>query len=392
MIEYKNVKIFTDDIDQATIQQVYDFQKSPLFPDVPIRIMPDCHAGKGSCIGLTAKFTEKVCPSVVGVDIGCGMLVIELGNIDIDLDRLDAVVHEYIPCGRDVSRRRKEAVELIKKLYCYRDLKNLDRLEASLGTLGGGNHFIEVDKDEEGNKYLVIHSGSRNLGKQVAEIYQYAAIRERKQREKGGQELIKKMKEEGRQKEIEAALAELRAKEPSLPDDLCYVTGENAEKYLHDMRLCQEFAIMNRQIMADNIVRVMKWKSVGSFTSVHNYIGKDDIIRKGAISAYEGERVIIPLNMRDGSIIGIGKGNADWNYSAPHGAGRVLSRSEAKKLISLDEYKASMEGIYSTTIDLSTIDESPMAYKPSEEIIALIEPTVTIERIIKPIYNFKAAE
>lgn len=392
MKEFENVKIFTDDIDQETLNQIYEFQKSPLFTGVPIRIMPDTHSGKGACIGFTAPITDKLCPAIVGVDISCGMLVHELGSIDIDFERLDDVVHKYIPCGREISRRREEAVNLIKQLKCYKELKSLDRLEASLGTLGGGNHFCEIDTSEDGDKFLIIHSGSRNLGKQVADIYQHKAIRERKDRDNKSKEIITELKLQGRQSEIEATLKQIRQSTPSIPDDLCFVTGENLDNYLYDMRICQKFATFNRQIMANNILRMMKWKSIDSFTTLHNYIGEDNIIRKGAISAYKGEKVLIPLNMRDGSLICIGKGNKDWNYSAPHGAGRRLSRSQAKKQLSLEAYKEDMQGIYTTTVNSSTIDEAPAAYKPATEIMELIRDTVEIKEVIKPVYNFKASE
>lgn len=391
MQEYSNVKIFANIIDQPTLEQIYGFQKSPLFVDVPIRIMPDAHCGTGSCVGMTAPITDKIAPAVVGTDIGCGVRVVKLGNIDIDFERLDSVMHNYVPSGRDVGASRNEAKELIRKLRCYRELHDLNRLEASLGTLGGGNHFGEIDTGADGCKYLVIHTGSRNLGTQIAKIYQYRALRERKHKaEVRRKELAQQLKAEGREKEIEAMMKELKAKEQPLPADLSYVSGENLDDYMHDMRLCQKFAVLNRKIIADTVIQMMKWKVLDSFESVHNYIGDDNIVRKGAVSAYKDEKVIIPLNMRDGSLLCIGKGNADWNYSAPHGAGRIMSRSQARKNISLDDFKETMKGIYTTSVGTSTIDESPFAYKPADVIIEAIKDTVDIIEVIKPIYNFKA--
>lgn len=397
------LKIFTDNIEPQALNQIYTLIKQPAFADCKIRIMPDVHAGAGCVIGFTADLGDKVIPDIVGVDIGCGMLTVELGKIDIDLSKLDDIIRKYVPNGRNVHETEDNFSEsIINQLYCKDSLKNVDWLKRSCGTLGGGNHFIEVDIDDNGNKYLVIHSGSRNIGKQVAEIYQQMAVDDlsgANSLEEETKKLIEDYKRTGRQKDIQRGIAELKRKfQPKLgvPKELSYLTGEHREMYLHDMKLCQEFAKVNRITIADQILIHLFGHSVAlykTFETIHNYIEHDtNIVRKGAISAKEGEIVLIPINMRDGCIIGKGKGNADWNYSAPHGSGRIMSRSKAKETVSLEEFEQSMKGIYTTSVNQSTIDESPMAYKPIEEIVANIQDTVEIVKIIKPIYNFKASE
>lgn len=398
-----DLKIFTENIEPQALNQIYTLIKQPAFADCKVRIMPDVHAGAGCVIGFTADLGDKVIPNIVGVDIGCGMLTVELGNIDIDFAKLDEIIRKYVPSGRNVHETEDGFSEsIINQLYCKDSLKNVEWLKRSCGTLGGGNHFIEVDTDDNGNKYLVIHSGSRNIGKQVAEIYQQMAIDDLSgvnDLEEEIKKLIEDYKRTGRQKDIQRGIEELKRKfQPklSVPKELSYLTGEHREMYLHDMKLCQEFAKVNRITIADQILI----HSFGHFTdfyntfeTIHNYIEHDtNIVRKGAISAKEGETVLIPINMRDGCIIGKGKGNADWNYSAPHGAGRIMSRSKAKETVSLEEFEQSMKGIYTTSVNRSTIDESPMAYKPIEEIVDNIQDTVEIVKIIKPIYNFKASE
>lgn len=390
MIEYKNIKIFTDDIDQKALSQLYELETTGIFEDKPIRIMPDVHVGAGCTIGTVIPLAGKVIPNIVGVDIGCGMRVVDLHTDKVDFDKLDKCIRKRVPSGRDVASFDDKAKQLISELYCKRELKQHDRLECSLGSLGGGNHFIEIDTDEQGNKYLVVHTGSRNLGKQVAEIYQEKAIKYCQSVDTTA--LIQRCKAEGREQDIQSEIDKLKASKPKLPRDLCYLEGKDMEDYLHDMRICQQFAVLNREKIVHTICVGMRLQEKDFFESVHNYIGDDNIIRKGAIAAYEGQRVIIPLNMRDGCIIGVGKGNTDWNCSAPHGAGRRMSRSEAKQKLSLEKFQATMKGIYSTTVGKDTIDEAPMAYKPSEEIIELVQDTVDIEKIIKPVYNFKAAE
>ncbi|MBR1730399.1 MAG: RtcB family protein [Selenomonadaceae bacterium] len=361
-----------------------------------IRIMPDVHVGAGCTIGTTMTVTDKVVPNIVGVDIGCGMYTVNLGKGEIDLEKVDEAAH-FIPSGKNVWESRGEKFDL-QKLKCYRNLKDTRRLERSLGTLGGGNHFIEIDRSTDGTNYLVIHSGSRNLGKQVAEYYQKLAIdlaHGKDELFKKQEELIRDYKAQGRRSEIQEAIKQLhrefKAKASEIPADLCYVYGKYLCDYLDDVKICQEFAKRNREIMAHIIIKRVGLKVGESFHTIHNYIDVDEmIIRKGSISAREGEKVLIPINMRDGSIIAIGKGNSEWNYSAPHGAGRILSRSEAKEKINFEEYKKSMSGIYTTSVNEFTIDESPMAYKSLDDIIDVISESVDIVEIIKPIFNFKA--
>ena len=394
-----NLKIFTDNIEQEALVQVETLVNHPAFSDCKVRIMPDVHAGKGCVVGFTANLGEKVIPNIVGADIGCGMGVVELGKIDIDYQKLDRVINKYIPAGKNVHSTPQKYFDLIL-LSCYEKLKNIEWLKGSMGTLGGGNHFIEIDEDTKGKKYLVVHTGSRNLGAQVAKIYQELAV----DAMKGADvfplvrdALIKNLKAEHRETEISGALKDLKnafAKVvvEDIPKELCYLTGQNALNYLHDMKLCQTFAAENRKNIVDRICYEMGWYINYYFETIHNYIDDNNIVRKGAISAKYNEKVIIPMNMRDGCIIGIGKGNEDWNCSAPHGAGRMMSRGKAKANISIEEYEASMKGIYTTSVNYSTVDEAPMAYKPVEEILEYIQDTVDVIEVIKPVYNFKASE
>lgn len=403
-------KIFTDLTDEATIGQIISILNSDLAIDSQVRIMPDCHAGAGCVIGTTMTGTDKICPNIVGVDIGCGMLVIELGKVEIDFEKFDRCCHE-IPSGNAVyedvrkidhqwnqSNFVKNRYDWLDSFECAKLLKNKERLWGSLGTLGGGNHFIELDKDDENNIYLVIHSGSRNLGKQVAEIYQGVAERKLSDNTTEKQVLIAKLKAEGRFNEIQDKLIELSKKQPKTPKELAYLTDVDKSNYYYDMHLCQRFASENRKRIAFQLLekyfeRKIKKQEFSYFETIHNYMDFENwILRKGAVSAQDGEKLIIPMNMRDGSLICIGKGNPDWNYSAPHGAGRLMSRAEARKKISLEEFSNSMQGIYSTTVVRSTIDESPMAYKPMDTIVENIQDTVDIIKIIKPIYNFKASD
>lgn len=400
------LKIFAKTIEDEARDQIDLLLAQDAFKDCKVRIMPDVHAGAGCVIGFTADLGDKVIPNIVGVDIGCGMLTIKLGNIDIDYAELDRVIRETVPSGRNVHEGRIVKYDKIQQIKCYRDLKDTRRFERSIGTLGGGNHFIEIDEAADGEKYLVIHTGSRNLGKQVAEYYQKLAIELMQGKDElyaKQEQLIADYKAQGRKNEIQDAIKELhktfKPNPLNIPKDLCYLTGKYREDYLHDMRICQEFAHLNREIIAAQIIKGMRWheefgppKDTVFFHTVHNYIDNSNMIRKGAISAKEGERLLIPINMRDGCIIGIGKGNPDWNYSAPHGAGRLMSRSKARGTIDLKDYESSMEGIYTTSVSYDTIDESPMAYKPMDEIIECIKDTVEIEKIIKPVYNFKAGD
>lgn len=358
--------------------------------------MPDVHSGKGCTIGTTMTITDKAVPNVVGVDIGCGMYTVELGKGDIDFMMVDAAAH-YIPSGTSVWEGRKEQFDLTG-LKCYRELKDTKRLARSLGTLGGGNHFIEIDEASDGTKYLVIHSGSRNLGKQVAELYQKLAINLHRgygdYLEKRD-EIIRTYKEDGRKDEIQAALKQLKWEvfegETPMPEDLCYLSGKNLEDYLHDVEICQAFAKRSRELMAEILCERAGLTAGESFHTIHNYIDTEEmILRKGSIAAHKGEKVLIPINMRDGSIIAIGKGNPEWNFSAPHGAGRLMSRTKAKETISMEEYKEAMKNVFTTSVNESTLDEAPMAYKSLEDIIDVITESVDVVEVIKPVYNFKA--
>ena len=393
-----DLKIFTENIEPKALEQIYTLLDQPAFKDCKVRIMPDVHAGKGCVIGFTADLGDKVIPNIVGVDIGCGMLTLNLGKIDIDFEKLDKVIREKVPCGREVHEIPKWIFKPMYSMRCLYFLMDQERLLRSMGTLGGGNHFIEIDAAEDGEKFLVIHSGSRNLGKQVAGYYQSKAITKVRGLYKMAERvLITQLKEAGEERVIETAIKELRnSPEYELsktPMELCYLTGQDRHDYLHDMVICQQFAKDNRISIASAILEGMGWGFKSAFETVHNYIDTEsNIVRKGAVSAKAGEILLIPMNMRDGCIIARGKGNADWNYSAPHGAGRLMSRIRAKETLTLSEYEKSMEGIYTTSVDSSTIDESPMAYKPMDEIIKNIGDTVEILEIIKPVYNFKAGE
>lgn len=395
-----DLKIFANNIEPSALNQIYTLVKQPAFSNCKVRIMPDVHAGAGCVIGFTADLGDKVIPNIVGVDIGCGMLTVEVGKIDVNFDELDKVIREKIPSGRNVHNNRVVRFDKLQDLYCYRELKDTKRLERSIGTLGGGNHFIEVDIDEDDNKYLIIHSGSRNLGKQVAKYYQKLAIEIMRGKDtllKMQEKIIADYKAQGRKREIEKAIKELHRRfHPNplnIPKELCYLTGKYREQYLHDMEICQQFAARNRGEIAKVILSAMNWNDIRSFETIHNYIEfSSNMVRKGAISAKENEKLLIPINMRDGCIIGIGKGNDDWNQSASHGAGRIMSRSKAKETISLDDFQQSMEGIYTTSVSMSTLDESPMVYKSLDEILENIKDTIDIIKIIKPIYNFKASE
>lgn len=414
-IDGYDVKIFTDNIEENTLEQIKILLSIDVFSDKKIRIMPDVHAGAGCVIGFTGNLGDKVIPNIVGVDIGCGMRILNLGKIEnIDFHAFHEHIRGNIPSGKIVREDRfgfkplvneemeiyREAKKLVTELYCYRELKDSGRINKAIGSLGGGNHFIELDKDDEGNVYLVIHTGSRNLGKQVADIYQNRAIKHLTEGADEFEETIKRTIEEykaaGRRSELQSVIKQMRKSqqdaEPMLPRDLCYVENDAREDYLHDMRICQRWAVLNRKLISLLLLKFFpNVNIVEEFESIHNYISNNNIIRKGSISAAEGERCIIPLNMRDGSLLCTGKGNPDWNYSAPHGAGRVLSRTQAYAQIKMEDFEASMAGIYSESVNDFTRDESPMVYKPADEIIANIGDTVSIDTIIRPIFNFKAS-
>ncbi len=385
-------------IEDEAIEQIRRMCDYEFTEGSKIRIMPDVHSGKGCTIGTTMTVIDKAVPNIVGVDLGCGMYTVNLGKIEIDLEKLDEACY-YVPSGMNVWQGRQERFDL-EKLCCYRELKDSKRLERSLGTLGGGNHFIEVDVASDGTKYLVIHTGSRNLGKQVAEIYQNLAIELNRGMEDyfaARDEIIRTYKEQGRRNEIQAALKEIAWKKANgptfIPEDLCFLYGKYFENYLADVEICQQFAKRNRELIAEIILDRCNLTAVDAFHTIHNYIDTGEmILRKGAIAAHTGEKVLIPINMKDGSVLAVGKGNPEWNYSAPHGAGRVMSRSKAKQTLSMEDYKKAMEGIYTTSINEDTLDEAPMAYKSLNDIIDVIGETIEVIEVIKPIYNFKASE
>ena len=389
--KYNTAEVFTDNIDNVAYSQILNMMCQCWAKDVKVRIMPDVHAGKDCTVGTTMTIKDKVVPNLVGVDIGCGMLVAKLKDKFIEFGKLDKVIKTKIPSGKEhrTNRHRfgNEFDEKFEELIA--DVRREELL--SIGSLGGGNHFIEVDKDDDGAFYVVIHSGSRHLGVATCEYWQNIAIKDCADLTAIRGAEIAKYKNQGK---TDAEIKELMKDYDhfSVPKNLSYLTGEHMQGYLHDMEIVQQFAVMNRAAMLDVIVKEMGFKVVEKFETIHNYIDlKNMILRKGSISAQAGERVIIPMNMRDGSLICVGKGNEDWNYSAPHGAGRLMTRADAKNSISMAEYKDAMKGIFTSCVSSATIDESPMAYKPMQEIITNIEPTCTIEKIIKPVYNFKAA-
>ncbi|MBR2558888.1 MAG: RtcB family protein [Firmicutes bacterium] len=381
-------------VEDAAIEQIKRMCDCEFTEGSRIRIMPDVHAGAGCTIGTTMTVNGKAVPNVVGVDIGCGMYTVCLGKGEIDLAKVDEAAH-YIPSGFSVWEGRREDFD-ITGMECYRSLEDAKRLARSLGTLGGGNHFIEIDRAADGTNYLVIHSGSRNLGKQTAEFYQKLAIELASGKEeyyRRRDEIIRTYKEQGRRSEIQAAIKALswERRESLIPDDLCFLYGEYLDDYLHDVEICQRFARRSRELMAEILMDRAGLAGTDGFHTVHNYIDIGEmILRKGAIAAHEGEKVLIPVNMRDGSILAVGRGNPEWNYSAPHGAGRLMSRSAAKTGLSMEEYRKAMEGIYTTSVNEDTLDEAPMAYKSLEDIIVPISESVDIIEVIKPIYNYKA--
>ncbi|MFG6384353.1 MAG: RtcB family protein [Lachnospiraceae bacterium] len=383
-------------IEEEAIEQIRRMCDYEFTEGSQIRIMPDVHAGRGCTIGTTMTIVDRAVPNIVGVDIGCGMYTVNLGKQEINFEKLDEAAH-FIPSGKHIWEGRQERFDL-QELRCYRELKNTKWLERSIGTLGGGNHFIEVEQAKDGTKYLVIHSGSRNLGKQTAEIYQQLAVDLNKGKETYFQqrdEIIRTYKEQGRRKEIQAALKEIAwtKKETTIPEDLCYLYGTYFEDYLHDVEICQRYAKRNREKIAEILLERTGMTGSDAFHTIHNYIDTEEmILRKGAIAAHKGEKVLIPINMKDGSVLAVGKGNSDWNYSAPHGAGRLMSRTKAKDTLNMEDYRHVMEGIYSTSINEATLDEAPMAYKSLEDIIDVIKESVDILDIMRPIYNFKASD
>lgn len=415
-IEGYDVKIFSDTVEETAIEQIRNLMAIDVFADKKIRVMPDVHAGAGCVIGFTGDLGEKVIPNIVGVDIGCGMRVVKIDKLKhIDFHKFHSYIASNIPSGLDVRDKKtsfrqfgdeetaiyEQAKQLVDSLHCRSQLKYVDRIVNSIGTLGGGNHFIELGKDEAGALYLIIHTGSRNLGKQVADIYQALAVASMTEGLLDIEDRIRQTIEEycaaGREHELQNQIKRMRKRmrdaRPSLPPNLCYLEGELRDKYLHDMRLCQQWAVLNRTLIARLLMKILRGAEIAEeFESVHNYISDDNIIRKGAISAQKGQRCVIPLNMRDGSLICTGLGNDDWNCSTPHGAGRVLGRKEAYRKISMEDFRQSMQGIYSETVNEFTRDESPMVYKPASEIISAIGDTVTIDALVRPVFNFKASK
>lgn len=387
---------YAKEVEEEAIEQVRRMCDYEFTEGSRIRIMPDVHAGKGCTIGTTMTILDKAVPNIVGVDIGCGMYTVNLGKQEIDFEKLDEAAH-FVPSGMHIWEGRQERFDL-ERLRCYRSLRNTKWLERSIGTLGGGNHFIEIDQAEDGTKYLVIHTGSRNLGKQVAEIYQQLAIDLNKGKETYFQqrdEIIRTYKEQGRRKEIQAALQAIawEQRKTTMPEDLCYLYGSFLEDYLFDVEICQSFARRNRERIAEVLLERTGMSAGEAFHTIHNYIDTDEmILRKGAIAAHKNEKVLIPINMRDGSVLAVGKGNPEWNYSAPHGAGRLMSRTRAKNSLSMEEYKTEMTGIYTTSVNEATLDEAPMAYKSLEDIIGVIRESVDVIEVLKPIYNFKASD
>ena len=394
--KYNEARIFTDVADSASIAQVQQLCDQEFAAGSRIRLMPDIHAGAGCTIGTTMTITDKVVPNLVGVDIGCGMETIRIREKRLELQKLDRLIREKIPSGfsiREKAHRYFSQINL-NELCCARHA-DLPRAERSIGTLGGGNHFIEADRDDEGNLYIVVHSGSRHLGVEVAGYYQEAGYRMLNRADDASAEaLIARMKAEGRKKEIQKELKKLKnQKRTSIPKALAYVSGELFEQYIHDMKIVQHFAMLNRQAMMDEIVGGMKLHVEEQFATIHNYIDTDAmILRKGAVSARAGERLLIPINMRDGSLLCVGRGNEDWNCSAPHGAGRLMSRADARQSFTVSEFKKQMAGIYTTSVSRATLDECPMAYKGMQDILDNIGPTAEVVKIIRPIYNFKAGD
>lgn len=394
--KYNTAKIFTDVVDESSIAQVLLLCNQEFTQGSRIRLMPDVHAGAGCTVGTTMTISDKVVPNLVGVDIGCGMETVRLQEKELDLEALDRLIYARIPSGFSIREKPHPYAEKIdlKQLACCREINAL-RAEKSIGTLGGGNHFIEADRDGAGNLYLVVHSGSRHLGLEVAGYYQRAGYEALNQSSPADiQVLIEALKAQGKEKQIENALKKLKhTKRTSIPRELCYVEGSLFQQYIHDMRLIQQYAMLNRKAMMEELIWGMGLHVAEQFTTIHNYIDTEAmILRKGAVSAKAGERLLIPINMRDGSLLCTGKGNPDWNESAPHGAGRLMSRTKAKASFSVAEFRQEMEGIYTTSVSKSTLDECPMAYKGMQDIIDNIGPTAKIDAIIKPIYNFKAGE
>jgi len=393
----QDVKIFGDILEDAALAQIQQLADFKPYQNSHIRIMPDVHAGKGCTIGTTMLIDEAITPNLVGVDIGCGMFVVPLGKIGIDLMQLDKVVHTAIPSGSAIHQAPVYDFPFLSQLKCI-EAVDIDKANCAIGSLGGGNHFIELNEDDTGNKYLVIHSGSRNLGVRICQYYQNTARALCRHGYANCNEIIQRLKSEGREQEIQSELSKAKAQANTVPETLAYLTGEVKDNYLYDMNIVQMYAQINRETIAYIILSKLQLSissSLQPFHTIHNYIdfsSAGTILRKGAVRANAGEMLIIPMNMRDGSLLCVGKGNPDWNYSAPHGAGRLMSRKKAKESLSVQQFTEEMSNVYSTSVCESTLDEAPMAYKPMQSIVDAIQETVEIQKIIRPIYNFKAKE
>lgn len=388
--KFNQAKVFTDKLEETAAGQIIELCNQEFAQNSKIRIMPDTHAGAGCTIGTTMTIQDKIVPNLVGVDIGCGMqvAVIDKKRDEINLDMLDEVIRKYVPSGFNIRDKEHKFANKVD-FGAVRAPFNLQRAQKSIGSLGGGNHFYELNEDENGNVYMVVHSGSRNLGKQIAEHYQKLAYEQLMNIKSVKEEIIERLTREGRQQEIHEALRGVKS--PKIRKELAYLEGQGFKDYMNDMVVAQNYAELNRKAMIDEVVTRMGWKVKDQFTTIHNYIDMENmILRKGAISAQKGERVIIPINMRDGSIIAYGKGNADWNFSGPHGAGRIMSRKKAKETLNLKDFQDTMTEVWTTSVMESTLDEAPMVYKPMDEIVENTKGTIDIASIIKPIYNFKA--
>lgn len=391
--KYTSAKIYTNNPLPSAIEQIKELIEQPFMEGTKVRIMPDYHAGKGCVIGTTIKLNGKVVPNLVGVDVGCGVLVSKINKNDIDFQKLDNTIRNYVPSGTDIHssyQPLKDIHEFTADKFIANGLSD-DLTNLSLGTLGGGNHFIEVAKDDNENYYLLIHTGSRYLGAKVAKYHQKKAIENLKDADV--KELIVKLKQEGRYREIQNEILNFKSQNPRIPNDLAYLEDGAFDDYIHDMRIAQNYAKRNRETISSIICSHMKWDFEEQFDTIHNYIETETMtLRKGAVRANNGEQLVIPMNMKDGSLICIGKGNSDWNYSAPHGAGRLFSRTQAMKNLTMEEFKNSMANVWTTSVTEETLDEAPMAYKPMTEIIDNVKNTVDIMKIIKPVYNFKASD
>lgn len=391
--KYTEAKVFTEIPQDAALEQIKEMCSQPHMEGLKVRIMPDYHAGKGCVIGTTIAIKDKVVPNFVGVDLGCGLITTKLNLGEVDFEKLDGVVREYMPSGSEIHEDDRECPEEFKRGNFRAKVLSNDRTAKSLGSLGGGNHFLELSICEEGSYYLTVHTGSRYVGARIAKYYQdegYKAIKK-----DGLNKLINELKAQGRYKEIAGRITEHKKENPPVKKDMAYVEGQLFEDYLHDVELSQRYAKRNREEIVKIVIENMGWNGlvVEQFDTVHNYIDTGNkILRKGAVSAQAGERLIIPINMRDGSILAVGKGNAEWNYSAPHGAGRVLSRTKAREQLEVSDFEEEMSGVWSTSVGESTIDEAPDAYKTMGEIMGQIGDTVEVLKIIKPVYNFKATE